>query len=69
MLPVNEKGEVLTSDIDYLETWRGMEECSRLGLARNIGISNFNSEQIKRLLTAATIKPVNNQVIFLINPV
>ena len=39
-----------------------MEECVRQGLARNIGISNFNSEQITRLLAAATIKPVNNQV-------
>ncbi|XP_014204984.1 estradiol 17 beta-dehydrogenase 5-like [Copidosoma floridanum] len=56
----NEK--VLPSDIDYIETWRGMEECKRLGLARSIGVSNFNSEQIERLISAAKIKPVNNQI-------
>lgn len=50
------------SDIDYVETWRGMEKCKELGLARNIGVSNFNSEQIARLVENSTIKPVNNQV-------
>ncbi|KAL0131928.1 hypothetical protein PUN28_000006 [Cardiocondyla obscurior] len=50
------------SDVDYLETWRGMEECVRQGLARSIGISNFNSEQITRLLKSAKIAPVNNQI-------
>lgn len=44
-----------------------MEECSRLGLARSIGVSNFNSEQITRLMENSTIKPVNNQVINLFN--
>ena len=34
----------------------------KLGLARSIGVSNFNSEQIKRVLDVATIKPVVNQV-------
>ncbi|XP_033222483.1 aldo-keto reductase family 1 member B1 [Belonocnema kinseyi] len=67
LVPVNEAGKVSTVDIDYLETWKGMEECSRQGLARNIGVSNFNSEQITRLLAAATIKPVNNQVELNIN--
>jgi diketogulonate reductase-like aldo/keto reductase len=39
-----------------------MEECVRLGLARSIGLSNFNSQQIQRVLDVATIKPVVNQV-------
>lgn len=62
LIPQDEKGTYLTTDTDYLETWRGMEECVRLGLARSIGVSNFNSEQIARLLQAAKIIPVNNQV-------
>lgn len=49
-------------DYDYVETWKGMEECVRLGLAKSIGLSNFNSEQVQRVLDAATIKPVMNQV-------
>lgn len=49
-------------DYDYVETWKGMEECVRLGLAKSIGLSNFNSQQVERVLEAATIKPVMNQV-------
>ncbi|XP_043518387.1 1,5-anhydro-D-fructose reductase-like [Frieseomelitta varia] len=60
--PRNDNGDLLMSDTDYLETWKGMEECARLGLTRSIGISNFNQEQITRLLSVAEIKPVNNQV-------
>lgn len=63
MLPKNEKGIPITSDTDYLETWKGMEQCVQLGLARSIGVSNFSIEQITRLLPAAKIPPVNNQVI------
>ena len=62
LLPKDSEGNMILSDVDYLETWEGMEECVRQGLTRSIGISNFNSEQITRLLTAAQIKPVNNQV-------
>lgn len=39
-----------------------MENLVKLGLVKSIGISNFNSEQIDRLLGAAEIKPVTNQV-------
>ncbi|KAL4712221.1 hypothetical protein ACJJTC_011082 [Scirpophaga incertulas] len=34
----------------YLETWRGMMDAKRLGLARSIGLSNFNEQQIDRIL-------------------
>jgi diketogulonate reductase-like aldo/keto reductase len=62
MLPVDDKGNILTSDADYVDTWKGMEECVKLGLAKSIGLSNFNSGQIQRILDAATIEPVVNQV-------
>ncbi|XP_050558427.1 aldo-keto reductase AKR2E4-like [Spodoptera frugiperda] len=48
--------------IDYLDTWRGMEEVKRLGLARSIGISNFNVSQIQRLMAHCEIKPSVLQV-------
>lgn len=41
-----------------------MEECVKLGLAKSIGLSNFNSKQIKDVLDIANIKPVNNQVLY-----
>lgn len=52
----------ICSEIDFLETWRAMEALVEKGLVRSIGVSNFNSEQLGRLLNACTIKPVMNQV-------
>lgn len=49
-------------DYDYVDTWKGMEECVKLGLTKGIGLSNFNSKQVERILEAATIQPVINQV-------
>lgn len=49
-------------DIDYLETWQAMEHLVDIGLVKSIGVSNFNSEQILRLVDFARIKPVVNQV-------
>ncbi|RWS22229.1 aldose reductase-like protein [Leptotrombidium deliense] len=50
------------SDIDYLETWRGMEDCVELGLCKSIGLSNFNWDQTLRVLNECKVKPVTNQV-------
>lgn len=60
--PVDEKGNLMAGDEDFCDTWRGMEECVRLGLTKSIGLSNFNSQQIERILSIAKIKPVTNQV-------
>ena len=62
MFPTDDDGNFIFSDTDYLETWKGMEECKNQGLTRSIGVSNFNSEQITRLLNACEIEPANNQV-------
>lgn len=50
------------SNVDYVDTWKAMERLVDLGLVKSIGISNFNSEQIQRVLNVARIKPVLNQV-------
>lgn len=39
-----------------------MEEIHKKGLAKSIGVSNFNSKQLTRLLESATIYPAVNQV-------
>ncbi|XP_050311287.1 aldo-keto reductase family 1 member B1-like [Anthonomus grandis grandis] len=49
-------------DHDFCETWKGMEECVDLGLTKSIGLSNFNSKQVQKILDSARIKPVMNQV-------
>lgn len=48
--------------MDYLETWRAMEKLVDLGLVKSIGLSNFNSEQVDRVVNESRIKPVSNQV-------
>jgi len=62
LLPVGADGKVVPGTIDYLEAWQGLEDCVNAGLVKSIGISNFNTKQIERLLASATIKPVINQV-------
>lgn len=48
--------------MDYVDTWKAMEKVHKKGLARSIGISNFNSIQIERLLMHSEVTPVTNQV-------
>lgn len=50
------------SDVDYLDTWKEMEMAYHEGLATNIGVSNFNSMQLERLIKHSKVKPVTNQV-------
>ncbi|CAG2210238.1 AKR1B [Mytilus edulis] len=48
--------------VNFVETWKALEDCVDEGLVKDIGLSNFNSKQIERLLEVARIKPSNNQV-------
>jgi len=49
-------------DVDYVDTWKKMEELVGDGRVKSLGVSNFNSEQLNRLNDMATIKPTVNQV-------
>lgn len=60
--PVDALGQVITSDVDYVETWLGMEDVKRAGLTKSIGVSNFNIAQLKRILQNCSIVPTMNQV-------
>ena len=62
MTPTDSNGTLLFSDVDYIETWKGMEYVYDKGLAKSIGVSNFNSQQIDRVLSMARIRPTINQV-------
>ena len=44
--------------------WPGMERAHELGLARAIGVSNFNVAELGAVLTAASVPPAVNQVQF-----
>lgn len=60
--PVDEQGKVIFSDIDYIDTWKGMEHLVDKGFVRSIGLSNFNQNQINRVLNNCKIRPTNNQI-------
>ncbi|XP_037824845.1 1,5-anhydro-D-fructose reductase-like [Lucilia sericata] len=62
LLPKDEAGTLQLSDVDYLDTYKAMEKLVKLGLVRSIGVSNFNSQQLQRVLDNCEIKPVTNQV-------
>ncbi|KDR07717.1 1,5-anhydro-D-fructose reductase-like isoform X1 [Zootermopsis nevadensis] len=62
LIPTDADGNIVLSDVDYLATWREMETCVHLGLTHSIGLSNFNSQQIERLLVSAEVKPANLQI-------
>ncbi|XP_023029505.2 aldo-keto reductase 1B [Leptinotarsa decemlineata] len=60
--PRDAAGNILFSDVDYVDTWKAMEEVAKRGYAKSIGVSNFNKSQLERVLAAASIKPAVNQV-------
>ncbi|KAK2756142.1 NAD(P)H-dependent D-xylose reductase (XR) [Arachnomyces sp. PD_36] len=49
-------------DATIQETWTAMENVAEKGLARNIGISNFNVQLIMDLLRYARIRPATLQI-------
>jgi 2,5-diketo-D-gluconate reductase A len=49
-------------DVDYIETWKAMEEIYRSGRAKAIGVSNFNPHHLRRLFGDSEITPVVNQI-------
>ncbi|KAK7574430.1 hypothetical protein V9T40_011621 [Parthenolecanium corni] len=62
LFPKDKNDQIITSDVSYIETWKAMEKLVDEGLAKSIGLSNFNSQQINEVLAIAKIKPVTNQV-------
>jgi aldehyde reductase len=63
VFPRDENGKFKVDNTTKLEeAWKGMEAMVDSGLTKSIGLSNFNSQQIQRILNIARIKPANLQV-------
>jgi alcohol dehydrogenase (NADP+) len=48
--------------VPLADTWAGMEAVLELGLTRHIGVSNFSSRKLHKLLAHCRIQPEVNQV-------
>ena len=62
--PYDQNHNIILNDVDYLETWSGLEDAQHMGLVKSIGISSFNSKQIQRIVENAKIPPAINRVEF-----
>ncbi|MEX5720502.1 aldo/keto reductase [Geodermatophilus maliterrae] len=51
-----------TIDVDYVETWKAMEEIYRSGRCRAIGVSNFQAHHLRRLFGETEVRPAVNQI-------
>jgi len=60
--PLLENGKMENNDIDYMDTWKEMEKLQKEGLVKSIGVSNFNSVQLARVIKEGNIKPAVNQI-------
>ncbi|CAO2595109.1 Aldo-keto reductase family 1 member C18 [Lemmus lemmus] len=64
LLPHDEHGNLIFDTVDLCATWEAMEKCKDAGLAKSIGVSNFNRRLLEMILNKPGLKykPVCNQV-------
>lgn len=63
VFPRNPDGTVVIDpSTNLIQIWKAMESLVDSKLTKSIGISNFNEDQIGRIVKAARIKPANLQV-------
>ncbi|SNS61783.1 2,5-diketo-D-gluconate reductase A [Geodermatophilus pulveris] len=49
-------------DVDYVETWKAMEEIYASGRAKAVGVSNFQAHHLRRLFGETDVRPAVNQI-------
>ncbi|XP_061920512.1 aldo-keto reductase family 1 member D1-like [Entelurus aequoreus] len=62
--PRDEDGKYIYHETDLCATWEALEACKDAGLAKSLGVSNFNKRQLELILNKPGLKhkPVSNQV-------
>ena len=59
---LNKEGKMVIVPNDMNQTWAAMEELVYNGKARLIGLSNFNCQHIRQILSVARIRPTTLQI-------
>ncbi|MCW2838623.1 MAG: oxidoreductase [Aeromicrobium sp.] len=49
-------------DVDFVETWKALEEIYASGRARSIGVSNFQATHLRRIVQEGDVVPAVNQI-------
>ncbi|XP_045385665.1 aldo-keto reductase family 1 member C15-like isoform X2 [Lemur catta] len=64
LMPEDASGKLILDTVDIRDTWEALEKCKDLGLAKSIGVSNFNHKQLEMILNKPGLKykPTCNQV-------
>lgn len=64
IIPKDSHGKIIFDTVDLCSTWEALEKCKEAGLAKSIGVSNFNRRQLEMILNKSGLKykPVCNQV-------
>ena len=52
-----QSGDLLYSDVHFLETYKSMEDLYNQGHIKSIGLCNFNKSQIEEILNNCKVKP------------
>ena len=60
--PTDADGDPLEANVDLETTWGAMEALVERGWTRHLGVSNFERDDLERLLTVANVPPVINQI-------
>lgn len=62
LFPKDANDQIAFSSVDFVDTWHALEELVDAGLAKSIGLSNFNKAQTQRVLDNSRIRPAVNQI-------
>ncbi|KAJ5884787.1 hypothetical protein N7495_009297 [Penicillium taxi] len=62
LFPSDKDGNLITEEIDYVDTYKAMEALQKSGKTKGIGICNFSQKEVERLLEKSSVVPTVHQM-------